>query len=287
MSNDKIIYKVSADLEEAFVEAFEADWTDQQFDLVTSGFKRIEMDQELSLPDPDAVDPRAEPVTARNVLLNPKSLFRIGEQPFVFPLVKYLEAAEQQIPPEVKVKKDECDFYLVKYGVDVKPEGKEKFTKVLLHLDYPAEKGFLTYSMMPDTELQERFGAEAKVTLGLDPHLKFRVPDVELEPGVAVGGGVEVAAEAGFLISLSYRPVEAELVALGEKSSYVEWHVEKPKRMIGSVEFATVLCVPKGTQELPLTVDGHYTLERGILWWQRDTKVEFSTPKPIMMKLTN
>lgn len=287
MSNTKIRYKFTADLLKSFIETFEEDWTHTQFDAVTSNYKSSVQALSLDLPDPDAVDPRADPVTAQNILLNPKSVFRIGEQPFVLPLLEYLEAVEHQIPPDIKVLKEKGAFYLIKYGIDVKPEGKEKFTKILLHLEYPTNQGFLTYSMTPDTELEEKFSAKAKVKVGLDSHLKFRVPDIELKPGVGVGGGVEASAETNFLINLSYTPVEAKLVALGEKSSYAEWHVEKPKRMIGSVEFSTVLYVPKDTQELPLTVDGYYILERGIGWWKRDTKVEFSTPVPIIMKLIN
>lgn len=281
----KIQYSMQPQLNDEFINEFEAAWTDAQFNLLTSGFKGVQPDP-ATLPDASNVDPRTDPVTARSILLNPKSVFRIGEQPFVLPLLAYLEAAEQKVPPEVKALRENQSFYLIKYGIDVKPENKEKFVKVLLHLEYPAKQGFLTFSMLPDTEVEQNFGAQAKITVGVDPHLKFRVPDVNLQPGLSVGGGIQAATDASFLLNLSYHPLQAKLVALGEKSSYVEWHIENPARLLGSVEFSTIVSVPKGTKSLPLNVKGHYTLERGILWWQKETRIDFRTDDPILLTLS-
>jgi hypothetical protein len=284
MVNGKIQYAVQPD-EEAFLKEFEGFWTDEQFDLVTSGFKSTFTIDPLMLPDPATVDPKTDPVTARNILLNPKSTFRIFEQPFVLPLLPYFAAAKQQVPPEIEVLKNQYDLYLVKYGVDVNPQGKEKFAKVDLHLDYPMGQGFFTLSMIPDSELVERFSAKSKITVGLDPHLNFKVPDINLKPGVEVGGGMRLAVESDLLIHWEYTMLTANVIALGAKGSYVQWIIEKPKQMVGSVELATVLCAHKGLKELPVTVTGYYRLERGIWWWQRETTVDINSIEPINVHL--
>jgi len=96
---------------------------------------------------------------------------RIFEQPFVLPLLPYLEEAEQAIPPEIRILCQQHDFYLIKYGFDALPQGKERFTKVDIHIDYPDDQGFLTRDLVPDTQIEERFRAEGKVTVALDPHM--------------------------------------------------------------------------------------------------------------------
>lgn len=55
--------------------------------------------------------------------------------------------------------------------------------------------------------------------------------------------------------------------------------------MAGDIPFAIVVRVPRGTTELPITVDGHCRLERGLLWWERKTTVEFQSPEPISVEL--
>jgi hypothetical protein len=284
MSGEKIQYTVQSD-QEAFLEEFAVHWTDEQFDRVTAGLRGRATIDVSTLPDPDTVDPKKDPVTARNILLNPKSTFKIGEQPFVLPLLPYLTAAQQQVQPEIQVLKEQYNLYMIKYGIDAKPQDKERFSKVELRLDYPDRQGFITFSMIPDTELEERFSAQAKIKVGLDPYLKFKVPDIPLEPGSAVGGGVELATTAGFLLHWDYKPLAAKVIALGKKSLYAEWTIEKPKQMAGSVELATILCVPKNVSELPITVEGYYCLERGIWWWQRETTVKIKSSEPIVVQL--
>lgn len=281
MSNEKIQYTVEAD-EEAFLKEFGTYGTDKQFGISSAGFKGpVDVS---TLPDPDTVDPKTDPATARNILLNPKSTLHIAERPFVFPLVPYLTAAQQQVPHEIRLLKDQYNIYLIKYSVDAEPEGKEKFTRLELRLDYPDKQGFLTHSMAPDTKLEERFSTKVKITTGLDYNLNF-IPGITLKPGKAVGGGVELAVEAGFLLHWEYKLLVAKVIALGKSSSHVKWIIKKPNQMIGSIALATVLCVPKGTKELPITVEGSYRLERGFWWWHRETTVNIKSSEPIIVQL--
>jgi hypothetical protein len=282
MEEKKIHYSVQLE-EEIFLKEFGAYWTDEQFDVLTSGFKGSILKDPSVLPDPNSVDPRTDPIVARNSLLNPKSTFSIAEQPFVLPLLSYLTAAQQQVPSEIQVLKEQYNLYLIKYSIDANPQEKEQFTRVELHLDYPT--GHLTFSMIPDTTVEETMNARSKTKVALDPHLKFAIPDVILKPGVSVGGGIEVATDTTFLLSWEYRPLRAKVIALGAKSSYAQWIIEQPKQMIGSIELVTVLCVPKGVREMPIEVKGSYRLARGIWWWQRETIVAVKTDVPILVPL--
>lgn len=281
-----ILYDVSADEERAFLGEFGRYLNDAQLRSIATGARSLTHKIDTStLPNPDTVDPKTDPVNAYNILMNPKSTLRVGERPFVLPLLSYLTTAQRQVPADIQVLSQQYDIYLIKYGVDAKPKGKEKFAEVELVLDYPNDQGFLTYSMAPDTELEEKFSAKTKVKVGLDTSLKFRVPDVPIQPGMSVGGGVDVSNESDFVLYLEYKLLAAKVIALGMSSSYVEWTIKKPLQMIGSVGLATVLCVPKGIKKLPINVKGYYCLKRGILWWQRETKIDINGIKPIIVPL--
>ena len=282
----KIKYQISREDENAFIDTFRDQWSEEQLMAVQGGSRSPTFYIDPStLPDPDTINPRTDPEIARKVILTPKSSLRVAERPFVLPLVEFLNTAKKNIPPEIQILNKQYDIYLIKYGVDAKPVGKEKFSELELQMDYPNDQGFQTYSIIPDTEIEERFSARTDVTVGLDPNLKFKVPDINLGQGFALGGDVHLSTESEFILHWNYKLLSAKVVAVGIRSSYVEWTIKKPNQMIGSVELSTVLCVPKSIKKLPIEVTGYYRLERGILWWQRETQMNISSMKPIIINL--
>jgi hypothetical protein len=285
MSDGKFMYRIPAEEEEAFIREFESVWTDEQLDLVTSGFKGTGLAPRGDARLPETVDPRTDPLTARNILLNPTSTIAPSERPFVLPLLAYLDAAGEKIPADVRLLSRQCLLYLLKYSIDAQPSERERFTNVELRLDYGGGGPIVTHSMTPDTTFEKRVAASVNVKAALDPHLKFKPTDLTPIPGVSVGGGIELGADSEFLLQFEYRPVVAKIVALGTNSSFARWIIEKPERLVGNIPFAIVMRVPHGTRQIALTVKGSYRLERGLWWWQRETTVEFATPDPIVVEL--
>ena len=113
MLESKISFKIQLD-EEEFIREFGEHWTDEQFNAFTAGLKGLSDIDSSSLPEANKIDPREDPFAARKILLSPKSTFRIGEAPFVLPLLEYLNASGQKVPPEIQVLKDQQKFYLIK-----------------------------------------------------------------------------------------------------------------------------------------------------------------------------
>jgi hypothetical protein len=147
-----------AAVESEFLDEFDADLSDEQLGFLTSPFRSGI--PAVGLPDPDTVDPREEPEIALTILQSePESLLEMGEKPFILPLMRYLEAAEQAPPPAVKVLSEQYDIYLVMYRLSAVPVGKDRFTSLALRVDYADDAGFVTYSLTPDTELEEKFAA--------------------------------------------------------------------------------------------------------------------------------
>lgn len=95
--------------------------------------------------------------------------------------------------------------------------------------------------------------------------------------GALPWAGASASSDAGLVLNWSYRTLGAEVLALGSRSSYAERVIRQPERMVGSVELAAVVCVPRGATELPLRVTGHYMLARGLIWWGRETRVDIAS----------
>lgn len=231
--------------------------------------REIGVEEHVLYTDPDEVNPREDPEMARRILEKPQSRLTNFEHPFVLPLLPYLTAAKEKIPPDIKVLIDQYDLYLIKYSFGAMPRGKEKFTELDLYLDYPDQQGFLTHTLIPNTELEEWFSASVKGSVALNPNLEVGVPNINLAPGVGVGGGFRASTEAEFLLHWTYKVFRAKVIARGKNSSYAQWVIKKPERMVGDIDFSTVICVPKGTKQLPVTVSGNFLLNRKIKWWKK------------------
>lgn len=279
-----ITYRVSPDEEEAFIQRFQSSWTDEQFDFMTSGYKSAG-GEDAPLPDADSVDPQTQPEVARRILLSPQSKLEVRERPFVLPLLRYLEAASSDVPPDVRLLAEQYDLFLVRFAADAQPVGKERIRKLRVRFGYPTQPPFLTLRLIPDTVLEQRFAARNEVTLGLRAGLTFDVDELASAVGLPVTGAVEAGVNSGFIYRWTYQPLHATILASGQNSSFAAWELVRSPTLIGRIDLAVVLCTPKGAVTLPLDVQGSYELERGIWWWQRATTVEFNAPTPLAVQL--
>jgi hypothetical protein len=272
-------------LTSAFLDEFASRLDETQLDAITSGGFRTVTDV-TNLPDADTIDPVKEPQVALQALAaRPFSEILPADEPFVLPLLPYLEAAGQQLPPDVRVQADRHAFYLVKYGLNAVPREKERFESLELRVDYPA--GHLTHTLTPDTDLETRFAAKSSVTLGLDGSLRFEVPTVQVATGVGAGAGVKAEGHSELLYSWEHRVMRARIIATGAKSNYSQWIIEDPKDVVGSVEFAVVLRVPLHAESLSFTMSGQYAVATGIAWWKNSTVKRFSTRETVVVAVTS
>ena len=99
----------------------------------------------------------------------------------MLPLLAYFKKSKLAAPPDIAILAKQYDFYLVKYGLDAVPRGKERFESLEFRVDYPADQLYL--SMTPDTELETKFSARSSVTVGVSTSLSFQLPAVAV-PGV-------------------------------------------------------------------------------------------------------
>ena len=178
-----------------------------------------------SIGDPNQIEPLKDPALARQALVErPASTLDVGEEPFVLPLLPLLDAAKQDVPPEIEVLRGQKDFYLLKFGINATVKGKERFRGLDIKFDYPNDSGFLTYALAPDTEIEKRFSANASVTIGLDAI--DRRADEQLDP---VGFAMEDFDAIGrHRLEEQGQPIDAEggIPSLGHPTGSIEGGAE-------------------------------------------------------------
>lgn len=267
-------YRVRSEDEQCFIDEFGRFWTDAQFDLISSGFKSSAGNGGSTGPgDDERVDPVADPVRARDILLNPRSEIRLSPRPFVLALADYLHAAGADAPREIDALSQQHDFYLLEFRVGARPVGRERFTAVTVRFDHPGTEPVMTYLMSPDTSVG-RLGTDVVGEL-----------DASLRLHLAVA--TEDSGKSRVIHRWRHQFLPASIVALGHNENYAEWRIAESKHLIGSIPFVTVTCVPKGCRSLTVSATGSYQVARSLPWWPRPTTVEIDTVKPVVVDLPN
>lgn len=286
MTASRLRYEVDPD-EEAFLGAFSPSWTDEQLDLMTSGFKSPPRvgGRAGDLPDGDEVDPRTDPELARRILLSPRSRLVVGEQPFVFPLLPLLADARGQVPAAIELLAEQYDLYLLQFTVEADPQGRERITALELTYRYPDDEAFRTYRLLPDTTVEERFAAGTQVQVGLRAGLEFDLADIPGADILPVDAAAQADVGGQILVRWRYTVQRALIRASGQGSGYASWSIAPRPSLLGRVDLAVVLCAPKAAHTLPLMVEGEYRIARGITWWERATVVKIGTDEALPLIL--
>jgi hypothetical protein len=149
---------------------------------------------------------------------------------------------------------------LLSYGFDLRPDEDEAITRIKPKLTYRAPAG-LTYSMIPNTELEERFRAQSNVELGFTGKFGAGVPGVSIAPFVQVAGQANAEAETSLLWRWRYRILKAKVLAYGKQSEFAEWDIARDG-LVGQLELQVILRLPRKAKKLTLEVSGSYSVKK-------------------------
>jgi hypothetical protein len=183
------------------------------------------------------------------------------QEPLAYPLLPYYQLLQSSVPPEIQLLAAARGVYLLDYGIDLVPRGGEKFVWLEFNLTYPPSSESLTFALAPDTELEARAEDNVQATLGLDPHLNFRIMDVPLGAGASAGGGVKAGLDTNFLVKWQYCALRAKVIATGVQSRRAVWRIERDD-LVGSIAFRVVLLAPKRAKRLVIEVNGGYAVKK-------------------------
>jgi hypothetical protein len=187
------------------------------------------------------------------------------QEPLLYPLPHGLLGDALQLPKDVQPLRRQDQCCLMLFGMGLRPGEGETITSINLRLTYVRPRG-LTYSMIPNTELEERFHASTAVELAIATEGAAGLPEVPIAPlmtaRVQAGGGVRV----GVAWHWRYSVLHATVVNHGAQSGFAEWTISK-NGLIGPLELRVLLRIPMTSTRLSLDVSGGYEVRKR--FWRR------------------
>lgn len=154
------------------------------------------------------------------------------------------------------------------YGFDLRPADGETIVAIAPRLRYKRAR-CLTYAMVPNMELEERFKAETEVELTLGADAAIGIPS--FSPAAGIGGSARAggAVRSGVAWSWRYRVLRARVVTFGTQSDFAEWEIRRDD-LVGALELRALLRIPKRVRSLDLAIDGTYVVKKRIAGWKRE-----------------
>ncbi len=181
-------------------------------------------------------------------------------EPLVYSFQDRLAGAVLSLPDGLAPVGPEDQVCLLSYGFDLRPDSDEVITRIKPRLTYSDPTG-LTYAMVPNTELEERFRAQASVELGVAGEGAAGMPKVSVAPFLQVAAEATAKSKVSLLWRWQYRVLKAKVLAYGKQSEFAEWDIAKAG-LIGQLELKVILRLPRNTEKLTLGVSGSYLVRK-------------------------
>lgn len=154
------------------------------------------------------------------------------------------------------------------YGFDLRPADGETIVAVAPRLRYRRAR-CLTYSMVPNTELEERFKAETEVALTLGADAAIGTPSFSPAPGIGASAQATAGLSSGVAWRWRYRVLRARVVTFGTQSDFAEWEIRRDD-LVGALELRALLRIPKRVRSLELAIDGRFIVRKKLAGWKRE-----------------
>lgn len=196
------------------------------------------------------------------------------QEPLFFSLDSKLLNAALQLPHGAQAIGPDDRVCLMIYGFELRPHDTETIIGVDPRLAYLRPKA-ITYSMVPSTELEERFKAKANVNLAIAAEASAEVPEIAVPPFIEVKSGAHAKIEGGLAWHWQYRVLKATVVNHGTQSDFAEWKISKGG-LIGQLELRTIIRVPKRARQVSLEITGGYRVKKRGIGWHRSRIAEIT-----------
>lgn len=165
-----------------------------------------------------------------------KSRVHAHDYPLAMPLEPLLRRLGNRVPADISLLAEQHTPYLLTYGIDVEPAKGEHITQIQIRVRYADKRAFITHSLAPETELEERYKVELDAQQGIDLNLNIAVPAVEIVPGVEVSPGISTDLHGAMLVHWRHRRVRARVLALGVRRQLAEWTFNDAYELAGRVD---------------------------------------------------
>ena len=182
--------------------------------------------------------------------------------------------------------RDEYDFYYMTVPVELRPKPGAQFRLLCCELDFSpkGENEPIVQTIFPQSKWRTVMSWGVGMDLGINEDLEWSVGvdaskvaeianlPANIKANVATKNGLKAFI---VLREYNYEVGRFEITALGEGNSTCYWYIQDPNlQKMGTVEFAIVFKVPKGTKSINLR--GVAWAEPNMNWLTADVRDVFS-----------
>ena len=172
-----------------------------------------------------------------------KSEFGYQSNPLFTDLITVAEAQGTSLEGLIKARSPNYNFYIMRCGVYIAPDGGEKFEALKFEVRYKDERAS-TYAMLPGPQTKKLLELGGKADIGVDGKVEFGFPEVSLGAASA-----EVSAkaklDAKFIVSFDYELKSLVVDSLGIGNPFCKWLMHRGDNLRNDVVFYPIITTPK------------------------------------------
>jgi len=212
-----------------------------------------------------------------------KSQFGYQTIPLLTDLVSVAEAEGTALKGDIKALLPRYNFYILRCGVFIEPDGGEKFEALKFEVRY-ANSDASTYAMLPAPESRTVLKAGAKADVGVTAGMQFGLSGKVLQAAAAnatANATAKADVEANFIVSFSYELKTQVVDALGQGNPFCRWFMHQGDDLRNDVAFYPIIITPKAVTSLDCEFRAYFKI--GNATWKRS---EFFLKPPKTVTVT-
>jgi hypothetical protein len=175
-----------------------------------------------------------------------KSEFGYQSSPLLADLITVAEAQGTPLDGFVKALSANYNFFIMRCGVYIAPDGGEKFDALKFEIRYKYDRA-ATYAMLPGPETKKILGVGGNVDIGVDGKVAFGFPEVSLG-AASVDVSVKTKLDAKFIVSFNYELKTQVVDSFGSGNPFCRWLMHKGDNLRNDVVFYSIIRTPKAVK---------------------------------------
>jgi hypothetical protein len=188
-----------------------------------------------------------------------KSEFGYQSNPLLTDLVAVADAQGTTLDGIIKAKTANYNFFIMRCGVYIVPDGGEKFEALKFEVLYEEDKGASTYTMLPGAKTKEILKLGGKAEVGVDSKVAFGVPDVSLATA-SVDASARAKLEAKFIVAFDYELKAPVVDSLGAGTRFCRWLMHKGDDLRNDVVFYPIIMTPKSVSRFDCEFKAYFKI---------------------------
>jgi len=178
---------------------------------------------------------------------NLKSEFGYQTNPFLADLVSVAKAQGTPLEGIIQARAAKYNFYLMRCGVYINPQGGEKFEALKFEVHYK-NSNVSTYNMLPGPQTEKILELGGKADIGVTGKVDFGFPPIPVQ-GAMVSAEVKAQLEAKFIVSFHYELKTQVVDAFGAGTGFCRWFMHKGDKLRNDVVFYPLIMTPASVTE--------------------------------------